>query len=270
MQKILVWAHRGASAYAPENTLPAFAEAAAMGADGVELDIQLTKDGEIVVIHDENLERVSDGSGWVKDHTLEQLRSLRYNKARPEWEGPVSEAVIPTLREVYELLAPTGLTVNVELKTGIFLYEGILDKVLELTAACGMEERVLYSSFNHYTLVQLKEMDPMVKTGMLYADTCIGAAAYAKERLHVDALHPALYHLMQAENRDGTVGVHDWIAESGEPDYVQTAHQYGLETHVWTVDDPQAIRMCAAIGTEAIITNKPDLCRTILKSTGRG
>ena len=101
-----------------------------MGADGVELDVQLTKDGEIVVIHDENLHRVSNGSGWVKDYTLDQLKGFCYNKARPEWDGPASEAVIPTLKEVYELLAPTGLTVNVELKTGIFLYEGILDKVL--------------------------------------------------------------------------------------------------------------------------------------------
>lgn len=266
MQGILVWAHRGASAYAPENTLPAFAEAAAMGADGVELDVQLTKDGEIVVIHDENLDRVSNGSGWVKDYTLDQLKGFCYNKARPEWDGPASEAVIPTLKEVYELLAPTGLTVNVELKTGIFLYEGILDKVLELTAACGMEDRVIYSSFNHYSLIQLKGLDPKVRTGMLYSDTLVGAAAYAKERLNVDALHPAVYHLSQAENTKGAFGVHDWKPESGEPSYVDLAHQYGLKTHVWTVDDPQLIRMCAAIGTEAIITNKPDFCRSVLEA----
>jgi len=107
-----VWAHRGASGYAPENTLPAFALAVEQGADGVELDIQLTKDGQIVVIHDETIDRVSNGSGWVKDYTLSQLKKFNFNKTFPEY-GFVT---IPTLEEVYDLLKDTGLTVNVELK----------------------------------------------------------------------------------------------------------------------------------------------------------
>lgn len=84
MKKMKIWAHRGASGYAPENTMGAFSEAVRRKADGIELDVQLTKDGEIVVIHDEKLGRVSNGSGWVKDHTLKELRKLNFNKTFPE------------------------------------------------------------------------------------------------------------------------------------------------------------------------------------------
>lgn len=237
----LVWAHRGASAYAPENTLEAFQKAADMKADGVELDVQLTKDNEIVVVHDENLERVSNGTGWVKDHTRAQLKALNFNRTHPEFE----RASIPTLEEVYECLRATGLTINVEFKTGIFWYQGIEDKVLDLTAKLGLEDRVIYSSFNHFTLAKLREMKEDVTTGLLYSDDWIGIAPYARDTVHVNALHPALYHLQ-------------------DPSYVKTAHEYGLETHVWTVNDEKYIRMCRDMGVEAIITNKPDLCRRVL------
>ena len=124
--KPLVWAHRGASGYAPENTLAAFEKAVELGADGVELDIQLTKDDEIVVIHDEKIDRTSDGEGWVKDYTLEELRGFNYNRTKPEYE----HADIPTMREVFELLKPTGLFINIEIKTGVFFYEKIEEKIL--------------------------------------------------------------------------------------------------------------------------------------------
>ena len=150
--KTKVWAHRGASAYAPENTLEAFLLAAEQGADGVELDVQLTKDGEMVVVHDEEIDRVSDGSGFVKDYTLAELKILNFNKTHPEYQ----DVKIPTLREVYEALKPTGVTINVELKTGIFWYKDLEKKVLELTKEMEMEDRVIYSSFNHAaTLLQL-------------------------------------------------------------------------------------------------------------------
>lgn len=146
--KPLVWAHRGASGYAPENTLAAFEKAVELGADGVELDIQLTKDDEIVVIHDEKIDRTSDGEGWVKDYTLEELRGFNYNRTKPEYE----HADIPTMREVFELLKPTGLFINIEIKMGVFFYEKIEEKILALTKEMDMEDRVCYSSFNHYTV----------------------------------------------------------------------------------------------------------------------
>ena len=95
MERTLVWGHRGASGYAPENTLAAFEKAVEMGADGIELDVQLTKDGELVVIHDETIDRVSDGSGWVKDYTYAKLIKHNFNRTHPEYE----HAQIPTLEE---------------------------------------------------------------------------------------------------------------------------------------------------------------------------
>lgn len=95
MERTLVWGHRGASGYAPENTMVAFEKAVEMGADGIELDVQLTKDGELVVIHDETIDRVSDGSGWVKDYTYAKLIKHNFNRTHPEYE----HAQIPTLEE---------------------------------------------------------------------------------------------------------------------------------------------------------------------------
>ena len=115
----LVWGHRGASGYAPENTLPAFKMAADMGADGVELDIQLTSDGEIVVCHDETIDRTSNGAGWLKDFTFKELRRLDFSNGNAAYEG----VKIPTMEEVFDLLQPTGLVINIELKTGIIFYD---------------------------------------------------------------------------------------------------------------------------------------------------
>ena len=129
MERTLVWGHRGASGYAPENTMAAFEKAVEMGADGIELDVQLTKDGELVVIHDETIDRVSDGSGWVKDYTYAKLIKHNFNRTHPEYK----HAQIPTLEEVYALIKPTDLTINVEIKTGVVFYPEIEAHVLDLT-----------------------------------------------------------------------------------------------------------------------------------------
>ena len=121
--KSKVWAHRGASAYAPENTLEAFRLGAEQGADGVELDVQLSKDGQLVVIHDETIDRVSDGHGYVRDYSLEELKKFVFNKTHPEY----ADARIPTLGEVYDLLKPLGLEINVEIKTGLLYADGFQD-----------------------------------------------------------------------------------------------------------------------------------------------
>lgn len=232
--KTEVWAHRGASGYAPENTLEAFALAVEMRADGVELDVQMTKDGEIVVIHDETVDRVSNKKGWVKDFTLAEIKELNVNCPHPEYES----VQIPTLREVYELLKPTGLKINVELKTGIVFYEGLDEKVLGLTKEMGIEDRVWYSSFNHYTVKHLKELDPSVKVGVLYADGIVNVVPYAVS-LGADALHPALYNIQF-------------------PHVVEDCHNANLKMHVWTVNEPEHIALCLAAGVDAIITNYPD------------
>lgn len=237
----LVWAHRGASGYAPENTLISFQKAVELGADGIELDVQLTKDDQIVVIHDEWIDRTSDGKGWVKDYTLEELRKFNYNKTFPE----VEHADIPTLREVYELIKPTNLTINVELKTGIVFYEELERKVIELTKEMGMENRVLYSSFNHYTCVKLHELCPEAYVGFLYMDGPIAMAEYAA-KYGADALHPAVYNLQY-------------------PNFMQDAIANKLDVNVWTVNETEHMMLCCQMGVNALITNYPDKCLAIAK-----
>ncbi len=240
MERTLVWAHRGASGYAPENTMPAFEKAIEMGADGIELDVQLTKDGELVVIHDETIDRTSDGSGWVKDLTYAKLARYNYNKTHPEY----ANAKIPTLEEVYALVKPTGLTVNVELKSGEIFYPELEERVLDLTARMGMEERVIYSSFNHYSIQKIKELDSEAKTGMLYSDGIINPVSYASYVVGADAMHPALYNLQF-------------------PGYMRDCRKHGKKVHVWTVNEEQDMRRVCEMRVDAMITNYPDLGKLI-------
>ena len=240
--KPLVWAHRGASAYAPENTLEAFQMAIDMGADGIELDVQLTKDGEMVVIHDEWIDRTCEGTGWVKDYTLEELRRFNFNKTCPKYE----HADIPTLRQVYELVKPTSLTINVELKTGIVFYPDLEKRVLELTKEFGMEDRVLYSSFNHRSCVKLHELEPEAYVGFLCMDGPIDMAAYVS-KFGGNAIHPALYNLQY-------------------PDYMKDAIAYGLDVNSWTINEPEHMMMACKLGINAIITNHPDRAKEIIAS----
>ena len=230
-------AHRGFHdnrSECPENSLPAFERAIQMGY-GIELDVQLTKDGEMVVVHDEEIDRVSDGSGFVKDYTLAELKILNFNKTHPEYQ----DVKIPTLREVYEALKPTGMTINVELKTGIFWYKDLEKKVLELTKEMEMEDRVIYSSFNHYSIAKILELDPKASTGILYADIIYDVVNYAK-KIGTGALHPATFHVQMA-------------------DFLQQYVESDLAVHVWTVNDKAEIERLMEAGVDAVITNYPDV-----------
>ncbi len=232
---VKIWAHRGASAYAPENTLEAFKMAIEQKADGIELDVQLTKDGELVVVHDEWLERVSNGEGFVKDYTLKELKELNFNKTHPEFP----EAKIPTLREVYELMKTTDMDINVELKTNVFEYKGIEKKVLELAKTMNMKNNIIYSSFNHKSVVRLKKMNPEAKVGFLFADSFIKIPSYAS-KYGADALHPEFFHILK-------------------PDFVKKCKKRGLDLNVWTVDKENYMQIMINSGVNAIITNKPDV-----------
>lgn len=242
MKKPLVWGHRGASGYMPENTLPSFEKAIELGADGIELDIHKTKDGQIVVIHDELIDRTSNGKGFVKDYTLDELRKFNYNATHPECE----KADIPTMCDVFELIKPTNLTINIELKTGIIFYDGIEADIIKMVDEYGMHDRVIYSSFNHYSVMKVKELDPTAKTGFLYADGPIDMPSYGKKH-GVDALHPALYNCQF-------------------PGFVEGAHSLGLAINSWTINEPEHIHLACKFGLDAIITNYPDRAIDIVNS----
>ncbi len=143
--------HRGASAYESENTLEAFELAVEQGADGIELDVQMTKDGSLmVIIHDENRQSLRMVQA-VKDYTLEELK--RFQVSTPEGK----KGRIPELGEVLELVKPSGIKVNIELKTGIFWYPELERMVIEEVKHQGMEDRIIYSSFNHYSITEHME-----------------------------------------------------------------------------------------------------------------
>ncbi|WP_367565688.1 glycerophosphodiester phosphodiesterase [Lacrimispora sp.] len=238
--KTKVWAHRGASAYAPENTLEAFALAVRQKADGIELDVQRTKDGKLAVIHDETLDRVWNSSGFVKDYTMEELKQLRCIKDWPEFP----EAAIPELQEVLELMKPSKLTVNIELKTNIFRYRGIEKAVLKLVKKIGMEERVIYSSFHHPSIIKIKELNTDALTGLLYSEGFINVPYYAK-LIGADALHPS-FHLLRSKK------------------LIKEAKKRKLPIHTWTVDDKNMMEYLIELGIGAIITNCPDIARKVI------
>ena len=230
----LIYGHRGASAYAPENTLEAFRLAMDMGADGFELDVHLSKDGELVVIHDETVDRTTDGTGLVRELTLAQLKALDASNGKEAYQG----ARIPTLEEVFELIRDTRHLVNVEIKTDECFYPGLEEKCLELAARMGVEDRVIYSSFNHFTLLKLRQLKPDLKLGMLFGDIMVNPWEYARQ-LNVDYLHPMKLNIYT-------------------PGFARDAAQAGYGVNVWTVNDEATMQLCLAEGA-GIITNYPDV-----------
>lgn len=229
------WAHRGASAYAPENTLPAFEKAISMGADGVEFDVQRTADGELVVIHDETIDRTSTGLGAVVTQSYSRLRRHDYSNRTVGFDG----VKLPLLREVLELFKPTDMRVNIELKTSIELYEGIEDDALELVEELGMVEQTVWSSFNHNTMASLVGRVPRENIGVLMTDALFEPWTYAAD-FGAGALHPGVHLLRQ-------------------PGFVEASHERGLKVHVWTIDDPEIADLAMQMGVDAIITNDPAL-----------
>jgi len=249
MAKTMIQAHRGASAYMPENTLEAFRLAADQGADGVELDVQLTSDGQVAVAHDARLERVSDGAGYIGDFTYTALKKLNFGKTHADAGENGHIYRLPLLSEVYELLKPTPLTVNVELKNTERLYPGLPEKCVALAAEYGMEDRVIYSSFNHYSLLEIQKHAPGARIGLLYDLGLADPWVYANH-LKAYAIHPH-YRVIAVL-----------------PETVDLCHKHGVNVNVWTVDDPETITFMIKCGVDAVITNRPDVANACRDGVG--
>ncbi|MBP2246495.1 glycerophosphoryl diester phosphodiesterase [Paenibacillus xylanexedens] len=235
-----IWGHRGAYSSAPENTLNGFQMAAEVGADGVELDIQLTKDREIVVIHDETVDRTSDGQGWVKDFTLSEIKKLNFNKSGRT--GPLFMEV-PTLAEVLELLKPTGLTINIELKTGVIYYDGIEPVALKLVEKYGLSNRVIWSSFNHYSIQKIKLLEPSARTALLCGGGVLVTGEQC-EKVGAEALHPSVHMLRY-------------------PALAEDCHKRGILIRPWTVTNEDDLQLARQLGVDAVIVNKIDWAKGI-------
>lgn len=238
-----IWGHRGASAQAPENTLPAFRLAFEQGADGIELDVQRSADGVLVVCHDETIDRTSDGTGAIVDLSHEQLLAHDFSNGMADHAG----VQIPTLAQVLELVAETpDVVVNIELKNSIERYEGMEAQVDALVTRFGLAERVWYSSFNHLSLVTMAQTGTSVGLGALYEEQLVRPWEYARG-FGAHALHP--------------------MGLAVDAEMVEAAHVAGLRVHTWTIDRPEHVRALAAIGVDAIITNVPARAREALAAS---
>jgi len=232
-----IFAHRGASAHAPENTLAAFELALAQGAEGIELDAKLSADGHVVVIHDATVDRTTDGHGRVKDMSLADLRSLGAGLFFAEkYRGEK----VPTLEEVFEALGKR-IFINVELTNYNTPGDHLVESVCMLVKKFELQKRVLFSSFFASNLSKARGLLPEVPRGLLAFNGLLGAWArsfgFAFGRYQ--ALHPNL--------KDVT------------PQQVQRVHRLERRVHVWTVNATEDMRRLFDWGVDAIFTDDPQL-----------
>ena len=238
--------HRGAPEAAPENTLPAFSEAMQLGAHGIELDVLLSKDGEIVVIHDNTLDKTTSGSGLVKDHTLTELKQL---DAGSWFDEDFIGTRIPTLQEVIDHLPRTAL-INIELKGESLATDGLEQAVISTIAENNLFDRVMVSSFNPVSLLRLKLADKRIPVGLIYAPDLpvFLSDGWLIPILRPEALHPRC----------------DMVDEA----YMNWARNKGYRVNVWTVNEAAEMKRLLDLGVDGIITDRPDLLLQILEERG--
>ncbi len=241
-----IWAHRGCSMAYPENTLEAFKAAADIdGITGIELDVQLTKDREIVVIHDETVDRTTNGTGKVCEYTLKELKQLRIASVNGD------ETQIPTLEEVFETLEDAckknGLLINIELKNSKIRYEGMEESVLALVKKFELKKNIVYSSFLAESMGLIKELEPTAQTGILSGSMqcCLDGA----KKMKADALHPWIggFDITLEEREE--IGSMPVRAYNGEEPF------FGQDRQLKERD----LRKYTAFGVTDIITNVPEL-----------
>lgn len=235
-----IYAHRGASGYAPENTLDAFALAIEQGADGVELDVRFTKDKQVVVIHDRTIDRTSNGQGAVADYTYEELLAFDFGC---KFYGERRGVKLPLLEDVFKLMAPAGMTVNVEIKDSD---PAICAECHKLASKCGMTDKVIYSCFDHLQLSEMLKAAPDAFVAPLYSKGMVKVWDYCKN-MGASASHP------------------DKAQIRLDPDYVSECHRLGIRVHPWTVNKEEDMLFLINSGCDAIITNYPDLAKKLVE-----
>lgn len=231
-----IFAHRGYSGRYPENTMLAFRKAAETGCHGIELDVHKTRDGRLVIIHDELVDRTTDGHGRVCDMSYDELRSLNAAKLFPQL---TDFEPIPSLEEYLDWVKGTGLITNIEIKTDNVYYPGIEKDVCDTVRAFGLEDRVIYSSFNHISARRAKELAPSVEVGALVERenfVRVFPGYYCREN-GFDCWHPCITMLDDENVRD--------------------CRENGIKINVWTVNDIDGLEKARRYKLDSIITNYP-------------
>lgn len=241
MQMTKIFAHRGFAAKFPENTMIAFMESEKAKADGIELDIQMTKDQEIVIIHDEKVDRTTDGSGYVKDYTYKEIRTLN---AAKKAKGLSSEP-IPSLVEFFDWMKGNSLICNIELKNNKVPYEGMLEKTIDLIRRYGYEDRIIFSSFNHYSLVESYRIAPEIERAPLLSDGIYQPWIYANA-ICANGFHPNYRRI--------------------DKEMIQASEAYNIKVRAYTVNRPAAIKELIETGISGIITDEPEMAKGLLNN----
>ena len=251
----LLLAHRGSMSLWPENTIYSFERAASTGADVMEIDVRQTADGEIVVIHDETVDRVTDGTGLVAKHTLDELKSLDFayrfvkdGDEKPELRG--QGITIPTLKELF--LALPGSYFNIDIKADS---KKLTRDLLHLIRSEGRIEKVVIGSFYSNIVELVKKEAPEFATS---ASAREAWTMFLLNKIGLGRLH-----------RPSGVAYQIPAAHLGmaivTPSFVRTAHSLGQELHVWTIDDPAEMRRLLKMGVDGIVTNRSDLAVNVIK-----
>ena len=251
----LLLAHRGSMALWPENTLYGFERAASTGANVMEIDVRQTADGEIVVIHDETVDRVADGTGRVADLTLDELKSLDFayrfikdGDEKSELRG--KGLTIPTLKELF--LAMPGSYFNIDIKADS---EKLTRDLLNLIRTQGQIEKVVIGSFYTNIVELIKKEAPEFATS---ASAREAWTMFLLNKVGLGRLHRpsgVAYQLPAAHLGMAVV----------TPSFVRTAHSLGQELHVWTIDEPAEMRRLLKMGVDGIVTNRSDLAVDVIK-----
>ena len=221
-------AHRGLSGLHPENTLEAFEAALAFRPEAMELDVQLTRDGQVVIFHDETLDRMGRRSGWLKDFTYDELKAL-----------PVR---IPLLEDYFRLIESTEIDTFVEFKNSFVLYPGLEEKAIGIAARFGRLDDCIFYSASHVSVLRAREEHPGLRVCFPINDWILDMAAYC-ERWQIKTTIP--YHLALTE------------------EIVADFHARGIEVYPWTVDEPEEMRRMAALGADGLLTNRADILRSL-------
>lgn len=228
-----IFAHRGSAGTHPENTMSAFIEAERVGSDGLEFDAQMTKDGEIVVIHDERVDRTTDGHGWVKDFTLKELKQL---DAGSHVSKRFRSEKIPTLKELLDWVQGKGLRLNIELKTGLIPYPDLERRVIRMIQSYGLKDRVILSSFNHDSIKRIIAIDPAIETAILFMEGLFEPWKYAKSI--------------------GAAGLHCY-RKAAVPEMIAGAKKAGVAIRPFTVNDRREIKSFIKAGCTGVFTDFP-------------
>ena len=242
----LVIAHRGASLYAPENTIAAFELAVEMGADAIELDTMLTADGTPIVIHDHSLIRTTDGRGSVSSKTIAEIKILNAGSA---FDAKYYGEKIPTLEEVFSAVGKSIL-INVELKNYASPFDRLPDIVVDLVKEKDLSDQVLLSSFNPIALIKSKKASPDVRRAALIG----GGPKFVRSFIEVFTDYSALHLEVSLVNQE----------------IVNKHHADGFKVNVWTVNEVAEMIELISMGVDGLITDVPDIALKVIEKRTRG